>query len=109
MIELRPLQSRGDVGKRLSEPQIVRASLCQVCCQLEGISRGGGYNLKFSADFFNFTNTPSFASPTITDIHSAAAGATTLAPLTSEIGTPRLVQFNAALRVLARLARLIPG
>src|SRR6266852_2618089 len=92
MIELRPLQSRGDGGKWLSEPPIVRASLCQVCCQLEGISRGGGYNLKFSADFFNFTNTPSFASPTITDIHSAAA-ATTLAPLTSEIGTPRLVQF----------------
>lgn len=40
-----------------------------------------------------FTNTPSFAGPTITDIHSAAAGATTFAPFTSEIGTPRLVQF----------------
>jgi hypothetical protein len=54
---------------------------------------GEHHNLKFSADFFNFTNTPSFASPTITDIHSAAAGATTFAPFTSEIGTPRLVQF----------------
>jgi hypothetical protein len=54
---------------------------------------GERHNLKFSADFFNFTNTPSFASPTITDIHSAAAGATTFAPFTSEIGTPRLVQF----------------
>jgi hypothetical protein len=32
-----------------------------------------------------FTNTPSFVSPTITDIHSAAAGATTFAPFTSEI------------------------
>jgi Carboxypeptidase regulatory-like domain len=49
--------------------------------------------LKFSADFFNFTNTPSFASPTITDIHSAAPGASTFAPMTNEIGTPRLVQF----------------
>jgi hypothetical protein len=54
---------------------------------------GEHHNLKFSADFFNFTNTPSFASPTITDIHSAASGATTFAPLTAEIGTPRLVQF----------------
>jgi len=103
MIELRPLQSRGDGGKWLSEPQIARASLRQVCCELEGISRGGGYNLKFGADFVDFTNTPSFASQTITDIHSAAAAATTFAPFTSEIGTPRLVQFNAALRVLARL------
>jgi hypothetical protein len=65
--------------------------------------------LNSAADFVNFTNTPSFASPTITDIHSAAAAATTFARFTSEIGTPRLVQFNAALRVLARLARLIPG
>jgi hypothetical protein len=54
---------------------------------------GEHHNLKFSADFFNFTNTPSFASPTITDIHSAASGASTFAPLTAEIGTPRLVQF----------------
>ena len=50
-------------------------------------------SVKFSADFFNFTNTPSFASPTITDIHSAAAGASAFAPLTNTVGTPRLVQF----------------
>src|SRR5229473_5823238 len=93
MIELRPLQSRGDGGKWLSEPPIVRASLCQVCCQLEGISRGGGYNLKFSADFFNFTNTPSFASPTITDINSSVNSKGNFAPLTTTVGTPRLVQF----------------
>jgi hypothetical protein len=47
---------------------------------------GEHHSLKFSADFFNFTNTPSFASPTITDFRTGA-------PLTSEIGTPRLVQF----------------
>jgi hypothetical protein len=54
---------------------------------------GEHQTLKFSSDFFNFTNTPSFASPTITDIHSAAAGAATFAPLTTTVGTPRLVQF----------------
>ncbi|HET9994891.1 MAG TPA: carboxypeptidase regulatory-like domain-containing protein [Candidatus Acidoferrum sp.] len=54
---------------------------------------GEHQTLKFGADFFNFTNTPSFAGPTITDIHSAAAGASTFAPLTSTVGTPRLVQF----------------
>jgi len=54
---------------------------------------GEHQNFKLSADFFNFTNTPSFASPSITDINSAATGATTFAPLTSVVGTPRLVQF----------------
>jgi hypothetical protein len=54
---------------------------------------GEHQNFKLSADFFNFTNTPSFASPSITDINSAAPGATTFAPLTSVVGTPRLVQF----------------
>ncbi len=49
-------------------------------------------NFKFSVDFFNFTNTPSFASPSITDFESAG-GASTFAPLTSTVGTPRLVQF----------------
>jgi hypothetical protein len=50
-------------------------------------------SLKFSADFFNFTNIPSFASPTITDINSSVNAAGHFAPLTSTVGTPRLVQF----------------
>ncbi len=50
-------------------------------------------SLKFSADFFNFTNTPSFASPTITDINSSVNAAGNFAPLTTTVGTPRLVQF----------------
>ncbi len=55
---------------------------------------GEHQNFKLSADFFNFTNTPSFASPAITDINSAAPGATTFAPFTSTVGTPRLIQFS---------------
>jgi hypothetical protein len=50
-------------------------------------------SLKFSADFFNFTNTPSFASPTITDINSSVNAKGNFAPLTTTVGTPRLVQF----------------
>jgi len=49
-------------------------------------------SFKFTADFFNFTNTPSFASPSITDFESAG-GAAAFAPITSTVGTPRLVQF----------------
>ncbi len=49
--------------------------------------------MKFSADFFNFTNTPSFASPTITDINSSVNTKGNFAPLTTTVGTPRLVQF----------------
>jgi hypothetical protein len=54
---------------------------------------GEHQNLKFSADFFNFTNTPSFASPSITDINSSVNPKGNFAPLTSVVGTPRLVQF----------------
>ncbi len=50
-------------------------------------------SVKFSADFFNFTNTPSFASPTITDINSSVNTKGNFAPLTTTVGTPRLVQF----------------
>jgi hypothetical protein len=45
-------------------------------------------SLKFSADFFNFTNTPSFSSPSVVDIQNTSFG-----HITSVIGTPRLVQF----------------
>lgn len=46
--------------------------------------------LKFSADFFNFTNTPSFANPSVVDIE---AGPSAFGRITSTVGTPRLVQF----------------
>lgn len=48
-------------------------------------------SLKFSADFFNFTNTPSFSSPSVVDIE---AGASAFGRVTSVVGTPRLIQFS---------------
>jgi Carboxypeptidase regulatory-like domain len=51
-----------------------------------------GQNLRFLADFFNIFNHPSFANPAL-----AAVGATPgsgSAPITSTIGTPRLIQFS---------------
>jgi hypothetical protein len=50
-------------------------------------------NVKFSTDFFNFTNTPSFASPTITDINSSVNSKGNFAALTATVRTPRLAQF----------------
>ena len=53
--------------------------------------------LKFSAEFFNLTNTTSFANPTpannLVDINSAAVGSASFAPITKVNGTPRLIQF----------------
>jgi len=45
-------------------------------------------HLKFTTEFFNLTNTPSFQNPGITDINSPAFG-----QINSVVGTPRLVQF----------------
>jgi Carboxypeptidase regulatory-like domain len=50
----------------------------------------GHQTLKFSADAFNLTNTPSFANPSIVDIE---AGPAAFGHITSTIGTPRLLQF----------------
>jgi hypothetical protein len=47
-------------------------------------------SLKFSADFFNFTNTPSFSNPSVVDVE---AGPSAFGHITSVVGTPRLVQF----------------
>ena len=47
-------------------------------------------NLRFRADFFNLFNHPSFANPNVTN-YGAAVG---FAPITSTIGTPRLIQFS---------------
>jgi hypothetical protein len=51
---------------------------------------GEGQNLRFRADFFNLFNHPSFASPSAAVV-SAAGGS---APITSVVGTPRLIQFS---------------
>jgi hypothetical protein len=51
--------------------------------------------MKFSAEFFNLTNTTSFANPANpVDIESAlASGSTTFGKINQVVGTPRLVQF----------------
>jgi hypothetical protein len=54
-------------------------------------------SLKFSVEFFNLTNTTSFANPTpannIIDINSVSPTSSTFGPITSIVGTPRLIQF----------------
>jgi hypothetical protein len=47
-------------------------------------------NIRFRADFFNLFNHPSFANPPSASV-SAAGGS---APITSTVGTPRLIQFS---------------
>jgi len=47
-------------------------------------------SLRFRADFFNLTNHPSFANPPALDIESPSS----LAKITSVVGTPRLIQFS---------------
>ncbi|HYL82987.1 MAG TPA: carboxypeptidase regulatory-like domain-containing protein [Candidatus Angelobacter sp.] len=47
-------------------------------------------SLRFRADFFNFTNHPSFANPSATDIENPSS----FAAISSVVGTPRLIQFS---------------
>jgi hypothetical protein len=47
---------------------------------------GERQNLRFRTDFFNLFNHPSFANPAATSVGSA--------PITSTVGTPRLIQFS---------------
>jgi hypothetical protein len=47
-------------------------------------------SLRFRTDFFNFTNHPSFANPSATDIESPSS----FTQITSLVGTPRLIQFS---------------
>jgi hypothetical protein len=51
---------------------------------------GERQNLRFRTDFFNLFNHPSFQIPALASV-SAAGGA---APITSTVGTPRLIQFS---------------
>jgi hypothetical protein len=51
-----------------------------------------GQNLRFLADFFNIFNHPSFANPAAPAVGPTPGSGS--APITSTIGTPRLVQFS---------------
>jgi len=51
---------------------------------------GEQQTLRFRADFFNLFNHPSFANPAAPSVSSAGGSA----PITSTIGTPRLIQFS---------------
>jgi hypothetical protein len=46
--------------------------------------------LRFRADFFNLFNHPSFQIPALASVSSAGGSA----PITSTVGTPRLIQFS---------------
>ncbi len=55
-----------------------------------------GQNVRFRADFFNLFNHPSFANPPSAVVAARAPGlpAVGSAPITSVVGTPRLIQFS---------------
>lgn len=56
---------------------------------------GERQNLRFRADFFNLFNHPSFAIPAATSVSPIVAGVGGgSAPITSTVGTPRLIQFS---------------
>jgi hypothetical protein len=49
-----------------------------------------GQNLRFMTDFFNLFNHPSFANPPSASVATGVG----YAPITSTVGTPRLIQFS---------------
>jgi hypothetical protein len=51
-----------------------------------------GQSLRFLTDFFNIFNHPSFANPSFAAVGSTPGSGS--APITSTIGTPRLIQFS---------------
>ena len=51
-----------------------------------------GQNLRFLVDFFNLFNHPYFANPAAPAVGSTPGSGS--APITSTIGTPRLIQFS---------------
>jgi hypothetical protein len=52
---------------------------------------GERQDLRFRTDFFNLFNHPSFQIPSATSVSAAGGGS---APITSTVGTPRLIQFS---------------
>jgi hypothetical protein len=59
---------------------------------------GERQNLRFRAEFFNIFNHPSFAIPAATSVSPFTPGSPSTgggsAPITSTVGTPRLIQFS---------------
>jgi hypothetical protein len=55
-----------------------------------------GHYLRFRADFFNLFNHPSFANPPVAVVAPPSPGTPAVgsAPITSVVGTPRLIQFS---------------
>jgi hypothetical protein len=51
---------------------------------------GERQSLRFRTDFFNLFNHPSFAIPALAAVSPAGGSA----PITSTVGTPRLIQFS---------------
>ena len=64
---------------------------------LEKIFRIVEGQIRFRADFFNLFNHPSFANPPSAVVAAPGPGlpAVGSAPITSVVGTPRLIQFSA--------------
>ncbi|HXC42781.1 MAG TPA: carboxypeptidase-like regulatory domain-containing protein [Candidatus Dormibacteraeota bacterium] len=52
---------------------------------------GERQSVRFRTDFFNLFNHPSFAIPAATSVSAIGGGS---APITSTVGTPRLIQFS---------------
>ena len=83
-----PLLSAEHVSKRFPGVQALR----NVDFTLDRVFKlGERQDLRFRADFFNLFNHPSFANPAATSDSAAGGGS---APITSTVGTPRLIQFS---------------
>jgi hypothetical protein len=51
-------------------------------------------SLRFTADFFNIWNHVNFANPAVTDVESISLPNSPFGKITSDLGTPRLIQFS---------------
>jgi Carboxypeptidase regulatory-like domain len=51
-------------------------------------------SLRFTTDFFNIWNHVNFANPAVTDVESISLPNSPFGKITSDLGTPRLIQFS---------------
>ena len=51
-------------------------------------------SLRFTTDFFNIWNHPNFGNPSVTDVESISLPNSPFGKITSDLGTPRLIQFS---------------